>query len=250
MLNSSLDVVPKFFLPEKEFAKTFPYGEGLFLSIRSAILPVKPTLPACLADRKIQFNRKDESRSGYLLLEIPDNYLFLAHSAPSGALVFLGDGAVAGRSDVADAAAFLHAHQRTIRAFGHDKYHVSSLWMRVLALDVGGKGDFLTVVVPLRAGQADGLLEAGLTMGAQDFDRCVIAERFLHGLLSVAGLGAMAAFGTGGGNGEFLGHRRFSWCCWGCKQTTNSMISAQGPRVKAKSRVGEDGLYVWDGLKI
>jgi hypothetical protein len=207
MLNSSLDVVPQnFSFRKKSLQRLPPMGKDCFCQSEAPSFPVKSTLPACLADRKLHFNRKDESRPGYRLLEIPDNYLFLAHSAPRGAFVFLGDGAVAGRSDVADAAAFLHAHQRTIRAFGHDKYHVSSLWMGVLALDVGGKGDFLTVVVPLRAGQADGLLEAGLTMSAQDFDRCVIAERFLHGLLSVAGLGAMAAFGTGGGNGEFLGH--------------------------------------------
>lgn len=78
--------------------------------------------------------------------------------------------------------------------------------MKVLVLDVGGKGDFLAVVVPLRAGQADGLFEACLAMSAQNCDGRVIAECFLHGLRGMAGLGAMAAFWTGGGNGEFLGH--------------------------------------------
>jgi len=79
--------------------------------------------------------------------------------------------------------------------------------MNVYALDVGGQGDFMTVLVPLCAGQADGLFKTGLAMGAQYLDGCIISECFLHGLFCMMRLGPVSAFGTGGGNGEFLGHR-------------------------------------------
>jgi len=65
----------------------------------------------------------------------------------------------------------------------------------------------MTVLVPFCAGQTDGQLKTGLAMGAQYLDGCIISERFLHRRFGVMSLRPTPAFGTGGGNGEFLGHR-------------------------------------------
>jgi len=128
MLNSSLDVVPQnFSFRKKSLQRLPPMGKDCFCQSGTASFPVKSALPACLADRGPHFNWKDESRSAGLLLEIPDNYLFLAHSAPGGAVVLFGDGTAAGRADVADASPLFLAHQWALRAFGHDKDHVVSV---------------------------------------------------------------------------------------------------------------------------
>jgi hypothetical protein len=84
-------------------------------------------------------------------------------------------------------------------------------WVKVCALDIGGQWNFLAVIIPLGAGKADGLFKAGLAMGAENLDRRVISKRVPHGLFRVERLGAMAAFGAGGGNGEFLGHGSTPW---------------------------------------
>ena len=114
----------KIFPSGKRVCKRSPYGEGISLSMRPAFSTFKSTLVASLANEGRYFNRKDESHSGPRLLEIPNNYLFLAHPAPGGTFVALCDGAVTGRADITDALAFHNTQERTFRAFGHDKDHM------------------------------------------------------------------------------------------------------------------------------